>query len=142
MSQNTELDKSGNNHGNGSVKNRESIGQSIGQNLIDNIPSPEESASQLKRLIVYWDLKDPQRASKYGQLPADYLLVYPIQKEEVNDEKLHPLLFEMKDRMHRLCAEKLGFDHAVSFNPICYYHAEEALLVKVEPEKHIIYQST
>jgi len=123
----------------GYFQDQEFKGQVIYQNPSESVMVRHESAPQLERFIVYWDLKNPQRASKYGQVPADYLLVFPIRKAEVNDDELHPLLNKMKGRMHRICAVKLGFDHAVSFTPTCFYPKEEALLVKVEHEENIIF---
>ena len=138
MSQIPELDKSRETQAFTKSKGRELSGQVIYQNPNSDVSAKEEAASQLERLIVPWDLKEPQKAAKYGQIPADYLLIFPIRKDEVTDEELHPLLNKMKGRMHYVCAQKLGFEHGIIFTPTCYYPEEEALLVKVEPEETVV----
>ena len=122
----------------GSFGDQELDGQVIYQNPAESVTVKQESASELGRLIVYWDLKEPQKAQKYGHMPADYLLVWPIRKEEVDEDVLHPLLNGMKGRMHYVCAQKLGFNHGVIFTPACYYPGIEALVVRVDPEESVV----
>lgn len=114
-------------------------------NATGDIQKPQESGSQLGRLVLYWDLNELSKAQKFGfgHMPGDYLFVFPISRAEVNDDDIHKILNNMKGRMHYVCAQKLGYyDHGVSFLPTCYYPIEEALVVRIVPEETIIAPSS
>jgi len=117
----------------------EYVGEIIYQSPPTDAIKPQELGSQLGRLVLYWDLNEPSKAQKFGHMPGDYLLVFPISDAEVNDDDIHGILNNMKGRMHYVCAQKLGYhQHGVSFFPTCYYPKEEALVVRVEPEETIV----
>jgi len=115
------------------------ISEVIYQSTTEPLALTQENGTELGRLVLYWDLKDPDKADKFGgYMPGDYLFIFPIRKDEVNDAQIHGILNNMKGRMHYICSQKLGYDHAVTFLPTSYYPQYEALVVRVEPEETII----